>query len=438
MADDYRKSGQSFRGVNKAQFEQEMFTQEQLNMANDLVQKLKELNEERKKGTVFDDLTNGNYAQRLSITKKLKDFEEGKRDLRRGDLRHSGLINSKAREFGNMVKQQVPFVSDMNDSYKEIKNNYGFLGRFAGPIAAFTVLAKLAYDFAQDVADIRKETGLTVVGASKLNVQNKKIYLQAKLYLLTQEEIDAAQKSIRDNLGLSAFEAADLSLNFARTAAATGQTSDNMAKNLMLFESVSSASREVLMNQMRTNSAMIQAAGIVPSLIFDDIAQNAEFFAKFAKDGGQNIVQAGIAARKLGLEMSAVASISESLLNFESSIEDSMNASMLLGREINTDRARQLALAGDQEGLMKEIQRLAGSEAEFNRMNVLQREALATALAGGDVERLSRIVRNQQSSASGEIAANSGQSKIENLTNITNQMLDEGNRIMKSGFRKLD
>jgi len=87
---------------------------------------------------------------------------------------------------------------------------------------------------------------------------------------------------------------------------------------------------------------------------------------------------------------------------------------------------------------MKEIQRLAGSEAEFNRMNVLQREALATALAGGDVERLSRIVRNQQSSASGEIAANSGQSKIENLTNITNQMLDEGNRIMKSGFRKLD
>ena len=39
---------------------------------------------------------------------------------------------------------------------------------------------------------------------------------------------------------------------------------------------------------------------------------------------------------RLGLDMSAVASITDSLLDFESSIEASMEASMLLGREINT------------------------------------------------------------------------------------------------------
>ena len=71
---------------------------------------------------------------------------------------------------------------------------------------------------------------------------------------------------------------------------------------------------------------------------------------------------------------------------------------MLLGREINTDRVGDMFIEqGDQEGLMKEIQRQVGSEVEFNRMNVLQREKNIESV-GGDVERLSRIVRNQQSS----------------------------------------
>jgi hypothetical protein len=70
-----------------------------------------------------------------------------------------------------------------------------------------------------------------------------------------------------------------------------------------------------------------------------------------------------------------------------------MEASLLLGRQINLDRARQLALSGDQEGVMKEILKQVGGEAEFNRMNVIQRKALADSV-GVNVEQLSRLVRN--------------------------------------------
>jgi len=403
MADDYKKSGQSFHGVKKDQYEQEIHMQDQLNIADVLVKRQKELNEEKKKGTIIDDLTNGNYAERLSIAKKLKDFHEGTRDLRKGDLRHSGLIARRAKQFGDIVKRQVPFVSSINDSYKEIKKNYGFLGRFAGPIAVFGVLAKLAYDFASSVADIRKETGLSIPAASKLAIENKKIYLQAKLYLITQEEIDAAQKSIRDNLGVSALEAQDLSLSFARTAKATGQTDDTLSSLLINMESISTASREVLMNQMRSNAAMIEAAGVTPSLVFDDMAQNMEFFMTYSKESGKNLIQAGIAARKLGTDMSAVKDITEGLMDFESSIEASMNASMLLGREINTDRARMLAMTGQQEELMKEVQRLVGSEAQWTAMLGFERTALAKAF-NLDVETMSRFVRNQGPQAAGAAA----------------------------------
>ena len=105
--------------------------------------------------------------------------------------------------------------------------------------------------------------------------------------------------------------------------------------------------------------------------------------------------------------MSAVSSISESLLNFESSIAGQLEASMLLGREINLDRARQLALTGDQEGMMQEILKQVGGEAEFNKMNVLQRKALATSV-GVSVEQLSlstQLTRTTISSTFQEVSA---------------------------------
>ena len=111
--------------------------------------------------------------------------------------------------------------------------------------------------------------------------------------------------------------------------------------------------------------------------------------------------------------MSAVRDITNSLLDFESSIEKQLEASLLLGRQINLDRARQLALTGDQAGLMQEILKQVGGEAEFNRMNVIQRKALADSV-GVNVEQLSRLVRNQKggAAASATTAALSSTDKL--------------------------
>ena len=295
------------------------------------------------------------------------------------------------------------------------------------PLGLVTTLiggAILAFvKFKGEVADARKELGLSVSASIKLVAANKALGLAAQGFGLELQDVESAQKAILSDLGGSVDEAIKLSLNFARTAAATGQSSEDLATTLSLMESLSSASRDVLLNQIRSNAAMIEAAGVAPALVMRDIAQNAEFFASFAKDGGQNLIAAGTAARKLGLDMSAVASITESLLDFETSIEKSMEASILLGRQINTDRARQLAIQGDQVGVMEEILKQVGGEAEFNRLNVLQRRALAESV-GVNVEQLSRLVRNNQAAASGEIATAGGESNIEKLTSVSNQFLE--------------
>ena len=303
-----------------------------------------------------------------------------------------------------VIEDTLPGILSFSRGASEAYNSFRLLAKTPlGLLGILVTIGKVLLDVIGQVTEVRKELGVSAVTAGKVAIANKGLAIAAKGFGLELEDIKSAQNAILNDLGGSVDEALKLSLNFARTSAATGQSADNLASTLSVMESISSASRDVLLNQIRSNAAMIEAAGVAPALVMRDIAENAEFFASFAKDGGQNLIQAGIAARKLGLNMSAVSSITESLLDFESSIEKSVEATMLLGREINTDRARMLALTGDQEGLMKEVQRLVGSEAEFSRMNVLQRRALAESV-GVNVEQLSRLVRNQGPQATGAAA----------------------------------
>jgi hypothetical protein len=139
-------------------------------------------------------------------------------------------------------------------------------------------------------------------------------------------------------------------------------------------------------------------AGVPFKAIMEDVAGNTEFFAKFSKDGGANIFDAAKRAKELGINLSDASSITSSLLEFESSIEKQMEAQVLLGKDINLDRARQLAFSGDQVGMMDEIVRQVGGEAEFNKMNAIQRQALADSV-GLTVERMSALVRAEEQNA---------------------------------------
>jgi len=347
-----------------------------------------------KEGGTLTNILNGKTLEGKLLTELQNKALKEKRLISKEELDDIKDQVSNQKKLGGAINQILPgvvgFASGIEDAARGMS---GLLGPAALAVAIFAALAKLALGYAKSITDTRKELGISVVAAAKLNTQNRLLGFQAKLYGLEVEDIKNAQAAIRKNLGASVQESVKLSMNFARTAAATGQTSEELAGTLSIMESISSASREVLLSQIKSNAAMIEAAGIAPALVMKDIAENAEFFASFAKQGGQNLIGAGIAARKLGLDMSAVKGITESLLDFETSIEASMEASLLLGRQINTDKARQLAFSGNQKELMKEIQRLVGSEAEFTEMTYLQRQALAKAV-GMSVEQLARTVRN--------------------------------------------
>jgi hypothetical protein len=107
------------------------------------------------------------------------------------------------------------------------------------------------------------------------------------------------------------------------------------------------------------------------------------------------IAAAVVQAKALGLELEQVTGIAESLLNFESSISNELEAELLTGRSLNLEQARYLALTNDIEGVAKEIANQGITAAEFGSMNMIQQKAIAEAV-GLTKEELAQSLINQQ------------------------------------------
>ena len=342
------------------------------------------------------------------------------------------------RKIASSIMEQLGFLKTFRNLAKSINLILAAnpLLLFAGAITALIVgFIKVQ----QIVGEVRKELGLSSAEALGLKVRFAALSFVATKLGLTSEDIKDSFDAIRQNFGGIDQASNGFILNLARAQLSIGATSQQIAKVLSLQESVSGASRETLLAQLEAEAATIRLAGVAPGAIFQDIAENAEFFASTMKDGGKNVMAAAVGARKLGLNLSAVNRISESLLSFEDSIAKQMEASVLLGRQINLDKARQLSYLGDQEGMMREVLKQVGGEAEFGRLVRVQREALADA-KGVEVEQLSRLVRQQE--VGGQMEATktalssyeTGQKEREEKTNSILTMIERNTKRFFQGL----
>ena len=124
-----------------------------------------------------------------------------------------------------------------------------------------------------------------------------------------------------------------------------------------------------------------------------DVANSAEEFALFGKEGGTNIAEAAIAAGKLGVSMGQISGIADNLLDFESSINAELELGAMLGKNINLDRARALAMEGDMGGMVRETLSALGGIEQFNQMDYFSKKKTAD-LLGVSVAEFQKMAAN--------------------------------------------
>jgi hypothetical protein len=149
----------------------------------------------------------------------------------------------------------------------------------------------------------------------------------------------------------------------------------------------------------KQTALLAKAEGVAPQAVMKDIAESSEAIAKFSDGSVEGLAKAAIMAKKLGTNLDTVANIAENILDFQNSLNKEVEASILLGRDLNYQKARELALNNDIEGAMAEIVGQLGGEEEFNKMNVIQRKALADSI-GVSVDQLAKFVRNEEKARS--------------------------------------
>ena len=129
---------------------------------------------------------------------------------------------------------------------------------------------------------------------------------------------------------------------------------------------------DTALEQIKTNKLAISEKQLLEEV--SDVSGTIKLrFAQQPKE----LVKAVAASKKLGLNMEQIKSAAESLLNIEDSIANEMEAELLTGKELNLEKARELALAGKNEEAMALIKEQLGGAEEFAKLNVVQQEALA-------------------------------------------------------------
>jgi len=241
---------------------------------------------------------------------------------------------------------------------------------------------KVLKDIDQLTTGTARNFGISKKEANNLNKELSGIARSSNDNFTTTKKLNEAFTSLNDRYGTFANFSDDTLITFtelikkagisAETAGALQDTTFLTGKNLK--ESTAEFQGQVKALKAQTGLAINEKQ------VLEGI-KNVSTATKLQLGGStEAIATAVFKAKALGVELKDLASVSNSLLNFQSSIEDELSAELLTGKQLNLEGARYAALIGDQAMLADELAKNIGSAADFQKMNVLQQDALAKSL----------------------------------------------------------
>ena len=153
--------------------------------------------------------------------------------------------------------------------------------------------------------------------------------------------------------------------------------------------------------------------------ILRDISKTSNSIKLSLGGSADELAKAAVEARSVGLSLEQADKIADSLLNFESSIAAELEAELLLGKDINLEKARQAALDNDLATVAKEVASQVGSAAEFSNMNRIQQEAVAKSV-GMQKDELATMLMDQE--ALTKLSGVEGENAKEKFNNLVKEV----------------
>lgn len=250
------------------------------------------------------------------------------------------------------------------------------------------------------------------------------IYLIAKAFevgLARFKELDAAAKSFRNETGLlvsqtramqenirsTSLEFANLGVSAEDVSKAAGEFVNEfdgleqpskavlgslvmMNKNFgvgtqeaiklnKVFQNIGGLTAEQSQNLIGSTVQMAKMAGVAPNKVIKDMAESSEYAYKYFKGSPKELAKAAVQAAKMGTSIAEAGKAADNLLDFQSSISKELEASAILGVNLNLSQARYAAANGDLAGQQQAINDQVAKLGDLTKLNTFEQQALADA-----------------------------------------------------------
>lgn len=369
--------------VNATKAEQKVLTKVEENLRNSL------------------DYTNevaGGFDDILETSKKLEKTNpfSGLADI----IGEIPVLSKVFPEFGKAAQTFRDNIVDGQGAMKSLGKSSLQVAGALGKMATIDLVRRgvIEMDKAQQrVVGFQRELGLSLDNASKLQVEMSTIANASGESFFNSARFAEAQQKLNEAMGTNVTLSGEMAENFSLLVYRLGLSTEEATKfnkvALGLGKNAREFTGEVNARVMLLNGE--NKLQIDRRQILKDISQVSARTQLSIKAQGKSITDSVYSARKLGLTLGDIESISDNLLDFEKSISNELEAELLTGKDLNLQRARAAALNNDFATVAAEISKQVGSAAEFGKMNRIQQEAIANAV-GMTADDLAKSLKFQE------------------------------------------
>ena len=292
-------------------------------------------------------------------------------------------------------------------------------------LTALTKLFKAGLQADEQTTKLAKSLSISKEQASGIRQEFAAYARTNESSFITTNKLLEAQNSLTEELGVAAQFTGKQAEDYTRLTKLIG-ISNKAAADITRLGLINNKSTEATTKAILKGAFASQVqynVALNNKDILEDISKlSAGILVKFQQNP-EALGKAVAQAKALGLTLDQVDKIGESLLNWESSIENELRAELLTGRELNLERARAAALTGDQAALTKEIASQVGTLNDFQKLNVLAQNSLAQAF-GLSRDELAQTLLDQE--------------KFKKLGDTSNKTLQQQFELLKASGEPID
>ncbi len=242
--------------------------------------------------------------------------------------------------------------------------------------------------------EFRKAMGMTRVESAVIRKDAERLAIDYMAMGMTIDQVYKSYQAIGQSVGGVHNVTKDMARDVSLMASQLGISEETSAGFMRNLAAVSQSTLESQQNMFGLAQSISSAAGVNLGEVMNDVSKASGTTLVMMSRLPNTALRTAIELRHMGTSLSDAAKSSRQLLNFTENIQDEMDASVLLGRSINLQRARELAYNRDIEGSTKEILRIAKS-VKFEQLDPFQQEAFARA-TGKSVDELMKMLQTNR------------------------------------------